>query len=313
MPEPMQRQQPPRWPILLSILAAVLTMGLKFIAFYLSGSVGLLSDALESIINLVASVLALVALWYAARPPDAEHTYGHEKISYFSSGIEGMLIIFAAVTIAWEAAMHLIAPQPLGRLDLGLIFSAFASLINFLVAKLLLREGKLYRSIVLEADGHHLMSDVWTSAGIIIALGLVWVSGWQWLDSIIALLVAIYILATGLHLMRRSFDGLMDHAWPVKELDDLRLFISDRLKLGMAFHALRTRTSGTRRLIEFHLLVPGEMTVHDAHAFAQELEDSLKTHDKHLDVTIHLEPVEAAEAWDDHELVPFEKSPSVST
>lgn len=300
------RPQPPRWPILLSILAAILTMGLKFMAYWISGSVGLLSDALESVINLVASVLAFIALWYAAQPPDAEHTYGHEKIAYFSSGLEGMLILVAAIIIAWEACMHLLAPQPLTGLDIGLICSFIASAINFIVAWLLLREGKHARSIVLEADGKHLMTDVWTSLAVIVALLLVGVTGWLWLDPVIALLVALHILSTGLILMRRSFDGLMDRAWPTKELEELRNNIRSQLKPGMAFHALRTRTAGTRRLIEFHLLVPGEMTLADAHAFAHSLEDALLQQDSQRDVTIHLEPIEAEEAWGDHELLKFE-------
>lgn len=297
----------PRWPIALSILAALITLGLKFFAYFVSGSVGLLSDALESVINLVAAVLALVALWYAAQPPDQEHTYGHEKISYFSSGIEGILIIVAAVTIAWQAFDHFVYPQPLGHLDLGLLASALAAFINWLVAILLIYEGKKHYAIILEAHGHHLIADVYTSLAVLLALGLVWLSGWTWLDPIIAIAVALNILWTGLHLMRRSFDGLMDHAWPKKELANLRLKISERLQSGMAFHALRTRTSGTRRLIEFHLLVPGTMLLRDAHAFADHLERDLLIDDPKLDITIHLEPIEEATSWGDHELVGIEK------
>jgi len=282
---------------------------LKFAAWYVSGSVGLLSDALESVINLVASVLAFLALWYAARPPDAEHTYGHEKIAYFSSGIEGLLIFLAAGVIAWEAIHHLMRPQPLQKLDIGLICSIIASAINFFVAWLLLREGRRHRSIVLEADGHHLMTDVWTSIAVIVALSLMALTGWEWLDPIIAILVALHILATGFILMKRSFDGLMDRAWPSVELEELRQFLRGKLEPGMDFHALRTRTAGTRRLIEFHLLVPGLMTLHDAHAFAHALEDSLIAKDKQRDVTIHLEPIEAEESWGDHELR-FEKAHS---
>jgi cation diffusion facilitator family transporter len=303
MPEP--RSQPPRWPIQLSILAALLTMGLKFAAWYVSGSVGLLSDAMESCINLVASVLAYLALWYAARPPDAEHTYGHEKIAYFSSGLEGMLIFIAAGAISWEAIQHLLHPQPLKQLDVGLICSVIASIINFVVAWLLLREGRKHRSIVLEADGHHLMTDVWTSVAVVAALSLVAVTGWEWLDPIIAILIALHIVATGFVLMKRSFDGLMDRAWPKQELEELRAFLREKLEPEMDFHALRTRTAGPRRLIEFHLLVPGQMTLHDAHDFAHRLEESLLAVDQQRDVTIHLEPIEAAESWGDHEL-PFE-------
>jgi cation diffusion facilitator family transporter len=304
----------PRWPIILSILAALITLGLKFFAYFVSGSVGLLSDALESVINLVAAVLALVALWYAAQPPDYEHTYGHEKISYFSSGIEGMLIIVAAVTIGWQAVGRFLHPEPLGRLDLGLLASAFAAFINWVVAVLLIHEGKKHNAIILEADGRHLMADVYTSLAVLLALGLVWFTGWvwgvnwTWLDPIIAIGVAINILWTGLHLMGRSFDGLMDHAWPKKDLENLRLKISEHLQSGMAFHALRTRTSGTRRLIEFHLLVPGSMLLRDAHAFADQLERHLMANDSKLDITIHLEPIEEATSWGDHELVGIEKS-----
>jgi cation diffusion facilitator family transporter len=300
MPEP--REQPPRWPIVMSIVAAVLTMGLKFAGYYVSGSVGLLSDALESIINIVASVLAYLALWYGARPPDPEHTYGHEKIAYFSSGIEGSLIIVAAGVIFYEAVHHLFKPEPLQHLDLGLIFSIVASAINFGVAWVLLKEGRAHRSIILEADGHHLMTDVWTSLAVIAALTLVAITGWTRLDPIIAILVAFHIVATGLILLRRSFDGLMDRAWPEAELEQLRVFLKEKIQPGMTFHALRTRTAGTRRLIEFHLLVPGQMTLDEAHGIAEELEQSLITADRQRDVTIHLEPIEAAESWGDHEL-----------
>jgi cation diffusion facilitator family transporter len=313
MSQPPVRQTVPSWPIVLSILAALLTLGLKFFAYLVSGSIGLLSDALESVINLVAAILAFVALWYAAQPPDSEHTYGHEKISYFSSGIEGMLILVAAASIAWQAVERLVFPQPLARLDLGLLSSALASFINWAVAVLLIREGKKHRSIILEADGYHLMTDVWTSGAILVALGVVWFAGWAWganwvwLDPTTAILVSLNILWTGLKLMRRSFDGLMDHAWPQQELESLRLQISDYLQTGMAFHALRTRTSGTRRLVEFHLLVPGTMSVRDAHAFAEDLESKLIADEPKLDITIHLEPIEEASSWGDHELVGFEK------
>ncbi len=296
------RKQPPRWPIVLSIIAAVTTMGLKFAGYFVSGSIGLLSDALESVINVVASVLAYLALWYGARPPDAEHTYGHEKIAYFSSGIEGALIIIAAGVILWEATYHLIVPKQLQQLDLGLMFSLAASAINFGVAWLLLREGRAHRSIILEADGHHLMTDVWTSLGVVGGLILVAISGWYRLDPIIAIFMGLYIVVTGLYLLRRSFDGLMDRAWPNEELEQLRQFLRDKMEPGMTFHALRTRTAGTRRLIEFHLLVPGQMTLDEAHGIADKLEQSLLAEDCQRDVTIHLEPIEAAESWGDHEL-----------
>lgn len=298
----------PSWPIQLSIVAALATMALKFAAYFLTGSVSLFSDALESIINLVAAVLAFVALWYAHVPPDEEHTYGHEKISYFSSGVEGMLILLAAASIGWSAVERLIHPQPLARLDLGLILSLAASAVNFVVAVLLLRVGRRHRSIILEADGQHLMSDVWTSIAVLAALTLVWLFHWDWLDPLVALIVAGVILWTALRLLRRSFDGLMDRAWHKADLDRFKLTIGNHLREGMAFHALRTRTAGTRRLVEFHLLVPGRFTVKDAHAFSHELEQTLRREDPNLDVTIHIEPVEDAASWGDHELVRFEKT-----
>jgi len=298
----------PSWPIQLSIAAAITTMALKFAAYFLTGSISLFSDALESIINLVAAVLAFVALWYSHVPPDEEHTYGHEKISYFSSGVEGMLILIAAASIAWQAVGRLLNPVSLESLDIGLFLVLLASAINFVVAYLLLRVGRQYRSIILEADGHHLMSDVWTSAGILVALVLVWLFRWDWLDPVVALAVAAFILVTALGLLRRSFDGLMDRAWPKADLDGLKVKIRTHLREGMAFHALRTRTSGTRRLVEFHLLVPGQFSVHEAHAFSHELEQALRRDDSNLDVTIHIEPIEEAASWGDHELVRFEKT-----
>jgi cation diffusion facilitator family transporter len=283
-------------------------MGLKFFAFFISGSIGLLSDALESVINLVAAVLAFVALRYAARPPDAEHTYGHEKISYFSSGMEGTLILIAAVSIAWQALQRLLHPAELTSLDSGLLCCTLAAGINCVVAHVLMHQGRKHGSIILEADGQHLMADVWTSVAVLVALALVWLTGWSTLDPLIALAVALNILVTGLRLMRRSFDGLMDRAWPKEDLDQLRMRISENLRPGMAFHALRTRTSGSRLLVEFHLLVPGAMSLREAHTFADRLEHDLLAHDPKLDITIHLEPIEAAESWGDHELAGFEKT-----
>src|SRR5262245_897194 len=219
-------------PIQLSILAAVVTMGLKTAAWWMTGSVGLLSDAAESLVNLVAAVFAFLALNYAARPVDREHTYGHEKIEFFASGLEGGLILIAALTIAWSALDRLIGEHEVKRLDLGLSLSLAATLVNLAVASVLLRAGRRYHSIVLEADGQHLMTDVWTSAAVLAGLGLVWLTGTLWLDPAIALLMAGYIMATGWRLARRSFDGLMDRALPDDEVARLREGIGTLLEPG---------------------------------------------------------------------------------
>ncbi|HKB37070.1 MAG TPA: cation diffusion facilitator family transporter, partial [Gemmataceae bacterium] len=205
-------QRTPTYPVVLSILAAVLTIGMKGAAYWVTGSVGLLSDAAESFVNLAAAGTALFSLWYSSRPADATHTYGHEKIEYFSSGLEGTLILVAAGGIAWYAVWRLLDPKPLEALGLGGGIGLAASLINLVVAQILLRVGKATGSIVLEADGKHLMTDVWTSVGVLAGLGLVWATGQFWIDSVIALLVAANIVWTGLDLVRRSFNGLMDHA-----------------------------------------------------------------------------------------------------
>src|SRR6516162_5600362 len=229
---------PPRYPLVLSIVAAVLTVGLKSAAYWLTGSVGLLSDALESVVNLMAAVTAYLSLRYAAKPVDASHTYGHEKIEFFSSGLEGVLILVAALAIAWYAARRLLWPEPLEPLGAGLAISLLASLINGAVAWVLLRAGRRHGSIVLEADGRHLLTDVWTSAGVLAGLGLVWATGVQWLDPVIALAVAANILWTGVDLVRRSFNGLMDHALPAAEQARARAAIEAHLGPHMAYHAL---------------------------------------------------------------------------
>src|SRR4051794_23021484 len=197
----------PKYPIVLSILAAIATLGLKSAAYWYTDSVSLLSDAAESVVNLVASLIAFFSLWYAAQPVDVSHTYGHEKIEYFSSGIEGMLILVAAVMIAWFAVLRLMTPQPLISLEDGIAISGAATLINFVVALVLLRVGRREQSIVLEADGQHLMTDVWTSIAVIGGVGLVWLTGMQILDPLVAIVVAVNICWTGFNLIRRSFNG----------------------------------------------------------------------------------------------------------
>jgi cation diffusion facilitator family transporter len=295
-------------PILFSVLAALATLSLKFAAYLLTGSVSLLSDALESLVNLLAAVTALLALWYAARPVDQSHTYGHEKIEFFSSGLEGVLILVAAAGITWYAVGRLLAPLPLEALDVGLVLAGVASLINLGVARILLRTARATGSIVLEADGKHLLTDVWTSAGVIGGVALVWLTGLEWLDPLLALLVAANIVWTGLDLVRRSFNGLMDHALPAEEQARLRAAIESRLEPEMTYHALRTRQAGSLRFADFHLLVPGWLSVKRAHEVTGRIEQAMRAVLPGLEVTVHIEPIEEPETWADSALVPLEEA-----
>ena len=297
----------PRFPLVLSIVAALVTVGLKSAAYWLTGSVGLFSDAVESTVNLVAALSALLCLVYAARPVDPSHTYGHEKIEYFSSGLEGVLILMAAVGIAWYAVMRLVQPQPLEGLFWGTTIGLAATLVNFTVARQLLRVGRKVESIVLEADGQHLMTDVWTSLGVVAGLVLVSFTGWYVLDPIIALLVAAYIVTTALDLMVRSFNGLMDHALPEAEQSAVRHAISQTLPSGVTFHALRTRQAGARRFADFHLLVPGAWSVQKAHDLTGRVEKAVLDAFPGIQVTVHIEPIEEPAAWKDSELLPLEQ------
>lgn len=292
--------------IVLSIAAAVVTIGLKTTAWLSTGSISLFSDAAESLVNLAAALVAFFALSYAARPADAEHTYGHEKIEFFSSGMEGTLIIIAAVTIGWQAIGRFIHPEPLEQIGIGLGFSLAAAAINGIVGYLLVRIGRRDRAVVLEADGHHLLTDVWTSVGVAAGLVAVLITGFQTLDPIIAMVVAGQILWTGGRLALRSFQGLMDVALPPADMATLRNLLESELPAGTTYHALRTRGAGARRLVDFHLLVPGAMSVVDAHSFADELERKIETALPNSDVTIHIEPIEAEASWQDNRLAGVE-------
>jgi cation diffusion facilitator family transporter len=299
--------------VLLSIAAAVVTLALKTAAYFLTGSVGLLSDAAESIVNLLAALTAYLSLRYAAKPVDESHTYGHEKIEFFSSGLEGVLILTAAGMIAWYAVQRLITGGKPEALGLGLMLSLAAAAINGVVAQILLRYGRKYQSIVLEADGRHLMTDVWTSVGVVAGLSLVWATeraGWALyqLDPIIALVIAANIVWTGYDLIRRSFNGLMDHALPEAEQAAVREAIETHLGPGMTFHALRTRQAGSRRFVDFHLLVPGRYTVQHAHALTGVIEDAVRATLPGLEVTVHIEPIEEPAAWQDSALLPIEEA-----
>lgn len=283
----------------LSIGAAVLTITLKSAAYVLTGSVGLLSDALESGINLIAAFVALGALTIAARPPDSEHNYGHDKVEYFSSGVEGILIVLAAVGIAYASIQRLLNPQPLDQVGIGLIVSVVASLINFAVARILLAAGKRHHSITLEADSHHLITDVWTSVGVIVAVGAVAVTGWLWLDPVIGLLVALNITWSGAKIMRQSAMGLMDSVLPPNELQELHAILDSYRPEGMEWHALRTRQSASRYFVSVHVLVPGEWTVKAGHDLLERLDHDIRHSLPQITLTTHLEPLDDPSALED--------------
>lgn len=298
----------PRYPLVLSIVAALVTLAMKWGAYYLTGSVGLFSEAVESLVNVVAASTALFSLWYASRPIDPSHTYGHEKIEFFSSGLEGTLIMAAAVGIAWFAVQRLLMPAPLAALDVGTTIALAAALVNLGVARLLLRVGRETGSIVMEADGRHLMTDVWTSLAVVAGLFLVWLTGVAWLDPLVGLLVSANVFWVGLDLVWRSFDGLMDHALPADEQAAVRRAIEARLEPGMDYHALRTRRAGSRRFADFHLLVPGVLSVRRAHEITARIEEAVRSALPGMEVTVHVEPIEDRAAWEDSELVSLERA-----
>jgi cation diffusion facilitator family transporter len=276
----------------LSIAAAVLTICLKSGAYLLTGSVGLLSDAIESLINLAAAGMALWMLTIAARPPDESHMYGHGKAEYFSSTVEGILILVAAIGIAFTAIERLLNPIPLEQLGIGLGISLAATLVNFAVSRVLFSVGKNNRSITLEADAHHLMTDVWTSVGVIGGVGAVALTGWQILDPLVALAVAVNIVWTGIQLIRRSIAGLMDASLPQSEQQKIEAVLNRYREKGIDFHALRTREAASRRFVSVHVLVPGDWTVHDSHHIAEDLERDIRAAIGDAVVITHLEPIE---------------------
>jgi len=286
----------------LSIGAAVVTIALKSAAAWLTGSVGLLSDALESVVNLVAAVIALVALTVAARPADDEHAHGHEKAEYLSAGAEGAMIFVAAVTIIVTAINRLLHPQPLEKLGIGLAVSVVASLVNLAVAVVLLRAGRQHRSITLEADGRHLMTDVVTSAGVVIAVLAVGVTGWQKLDPIIAIAVAVNIVLVGLRLLRRAIAGLLDHSVPEEQMAEIRAVLDRYRSQEVQFHALRTRESGRRSFVSFHVLVPGQWSVKRGHDLVERIEADLHAVVPRPTITSHLEPLEDPASYGDEGL-----------
>ena len=285
--------------MLLSMAAALITMALKFAAWHMTGSVGLYSDAVESLVNLAAAVLGFILLGLAARPADEDHPFGHEKAEYFSSGAEGVMIFIAAGTIAWEAVQGFLHPEPLGTLDIGLLLSLCATAINAAAAWYLLRVAREERSLAVEADARHLLTDVWTSVGIAVALGLllVWPQAW-WLDSVIAGAVALNIMYTGFTLMRRSVDGLMDMQLPAAELTRIEKALQAKLPAQTAIAALRTRQAGPRRFVELNLLVPGEWPVRQSHELCNVLEAAVHAEYAESDILIHVEPVEERQVFE---------------
>lgn len=286
-----------RW-ALLSIAAAVVTIVLKTTAWLLTGSVGLLSDAAESVVNLVAAVVAFIALRIAARPADDEHQFGHAKSEYFSAVIEGVMIVVAAGVIIYTAVERLLHPRELESIGLGLLISVVASVVNGAVAVLLIRVGRRHRSITLEADGRHLLTDVWTTVGVVVGVGLVAWTGWLPLDSIVAIAVAINILAVGYLLIRRSTAGLMDVALTPEDQAEIDQILDRFRTEEIDFHDVRSRESGRLRFVQLHMLVPGDWSVQQGHDRVEKVEAALRSGLPGLIVTIHLEPIEDPQAYE---------------
>jgi cation diffusion facilitator family transporter len=285
----------------MSIGAAVATIGLKGTAYWLTGSVGLLSDALESLVNLAGALMALTMIKVAARPPDEEHAYGYTKAEYFSSGFEGGMIFLAAIAIAVAAVDRLLSPHALEQLGLGLAVSAAATVLNLVVGQLLIRTGRRRNSIALEADGHHLMTDVWTSVGVIVALLAVLATGWQWLDPLIGIGVALNILWVGYKLLKRSALGLLDRAVPADQRTAIQQVLAKHTELGAQFHALRTRQAAGRSFVSVHVLVPGAWTVQRGHDLVEQIERDIREVIPVVAVFTHLEPVEDPASFLDRE------------
>ncbi|MDQ3026192.1 MAG: cation diffusion facilitator family transporter [Pseudomonadota bacterium] len=283
----------------LSLATSIVTITLKFLAYYYTGSVGLLSDAVEAFVNIFAALVALGVLTYSAAKPDREHNFGHEKAQYFSSGIEGALIFVAAGAIIWTAIPRLFAPQPIHQIGVGIALSVAAALANLACAWVMLRAARVYRSITLEADARHLLTDVWTTAGVLVGVVLVSVTGWLRLDPIVAIAVALQIVWTGWTLVARSFQGLMDRAVPDEERAVIVEILETLHDRGCDYHALRTRVAGAKSFVDVHILVPGKMNVQQGHDLVEKLENEIQSRLPHVEVLTHLEPLEDPKSWDD--------------
>jgi len=284
----------------ISIIASILTIILKWAAYKVTGSVGFLSDAMESFINLAAGIVALIMLTIAAHPPDKEHPFGHDKAEYFSSLIEGLLIVLAAIGIVYAAVNRIYHPRPLEELNIGMALSLLATLINFVTARILMHFGRKHNSITLEADAHHLMTDVWTTIGIVVGILLVKLTNWQLLDPLMAIGVALSIVYTGAKLIVRSTDGLMDSKLSEKELKLIRKILDRYKEQGIDYHALYTRQSSSKSFITFHLLIPGDLTIYQSHDFSKKIEKEIAAALPYSSVFIHLEPLNDPESFDDH-------------
>ena len=285
----------------LSLATSVATIGLKFAAWWLTGSMGLFSDAVEALVNIVAALVALAVLTYSEHAPDREHNFGHEKAQYFSSGIEGALIFVAAGAIIWGTVPRIAHPQELEQVGVGLTLSVLAAIANAACAWVMLRAARAHRSITLEADARHLLTDVWTTVGVFIGVVLVQATGWLRLDPLIAMAVAVQILYTGWQLMVRSFQGLMDRAVPDEDRAVITGVLDTLRQEGGDYHALRTRIAGAKSFVDVHVLVPGSMTVQAGHDLAERLENEIRTRLPHVEVLTHLEPLEDPKSWDDPE------------
>ena len=268
----------------LAVATAIVTIALKFAAAYVTGSVGLLSDAVEGVVNLFAAIIALVVLTYDAEAPDSEHNFGHEKAEYFSSGIEGALIFVAAGAIVWTAIPRLIAPRPLEDLGIGLVIAGVAAAANAGCAWAMLHGSRKHRSITLEADAHHLLTDVWTTVGVVVGVLLTTATGLLWLDPVVAIAVAIHILWVGTTLMRRSFQGLMDEAIPAEDRAKIVEVLDALRSRGCDYHELRTRSAGARSFVDVHVLVPGTMTVQEGHNLVEGLEKEVQLRLPHVEI-----------------------------
>lgn len=293
----------------LAALVAVVVIGLKLLAWQLTGSIGLLSDALESLANLAGALMAWAMLWWASRPPDDEHVFGHSKAEYFSSGFEGALILVAGLGILGASVPRLIAPQPVEAVAAGLAVAALASVLNGGVAWILLRAGRRHGSITLEAGGQHLLADLWTSAAVMAGVALVGITGWNRLDALLAMGVAIHILITGGRLLRRSATGLLDAALPAEDLQAIDGALDDFRRDGIDFHAIRTRRAGQRSFVSLHVLVPGEWTVQRGHDLAEQIEGRLRDTVPGSHVMTHLEPLEDPASFDDARIPPLPPIP----
>jgi cation diffusion facilitator family transporter len=296
----MMKQESLKKFIYLSIAAAVVTILLKFYAFYLTGSMGFFSDALESFVNLFAAVVALIMLTISAKPADKEHEYGHSKAEYFSSAIEGALIVLAALSILRSAVPRLFDPKPLTNIDIGLVFSLAASLVNLTVSLVLIHNGKKKHSLVLEADGKHVMTDVWTSAGVIVGILVVRFTGIYIFDPIIAIVVAINIIYTGYQLISRSASGLMDASISEEAVKKITAYLDSLKAENIEYHSLMTRQAGQRMFISVHLLVPGWWTVKKGHDYADLIEQSIEDmFEEPVNVSTHIEPIDDPASMND--------------